>query len=158
MINIRFAERSDCETILSFITELAIYENMLDQVIATRDSLEQNIFDKGYARVIIAEYDNIPVGFALFFNNFSTFLGKQGIYLEDLYVKENMRGKGIGQKLISFLANIVIKEEGGRLEWACLDWNTPSLEFYKKQGASLMDQWTTLRVTGKNLEELAKKY
>ncbi len=157
MINIRNANESDTNTILKFIKELAEYEKMSKDVTATEELLKENLFVKKLAEVVIAEEDNIPVGFALFFHNFSTFLGKGGIYLEDLYVKPNMRNKGIGKKLLKHLANLAVERDCGRLEWSCLDWNEPSIAFYKERGATPMDEWTVYRVTGENLIELARK-
>ena len=157
MINIRNANESDTNTILQFIKELAEYEKMSKDVTATEELLKENLFVKKLAEVVIAEEDNIPVGFALFFHNFSTFLGKGGIYLEDLYVKPNMRNKGIGKLLLKYLANLAVERDCGRLEWSCLDWNEPSIAFYKERGATPMDEWTVYRVTGENLIELARK-
>ena len=157
MINIRNANESDTNTILKFIKELAEYEKMSKDVTATEELLKENLFVKKLAEVVIAEEDNIPVGFALFFHNFSTFLGKGGIYLEDLYVKPNMRNKGIGKMLLKYLANLAVERDCGRLEWSCLDWNEPSIAFYKERGATPMDEWTVYRVTGENLIELARK-
>lgn len=157
MINIRNANINDSSTILGFIKELAEYENMSNDVVATEELLKQNIFEKKLAEVIIAEYDNKPVGFALFFHNFSTFLGKGGIYLEDLYVQPALRGKNIGKALLSSLAKIAVDRDCGRLEWSCLNWNEPSIKFYKSQGAVPMDEWTVYRVTGNELNNLASK-
>ena len=157
MINIRNANINDSATILGFIKELAEYENMSNDVVATEELLKQNIFEKKLAEVIIAEFDNKPVGFALFFHNFSTFLGKGGIYLEDLYVQPAMRGKNIGKALLSSLAKLAVERDCGRLEWSCLNWNEPSIKFYKSQGAIPMDEWTVFRVTGNELNELASK-
>ena len=157
MINIRNANINDSATILGFIKELAEYENMSNDVVATEELLKQNIFEKKLAEVIIAEFDNKPVGFALFFHNFSTFLGKGGIYLEDLYVQPAMRGKNIGKTLLSSLAKLAVDRDCGRLEWSCLNWNEPSIKFYKSQGAIPMDEWTVYRVTGNELNELSSK-
>ena len=157
MINIRNANINDSATILGFIKELAEYENMSNDVVATEELLKQNIFEKKLAEVILAEFDNKPVGFALFFHNFSTFLGKGGIYLEDLYVQPAMRGKNIGKTLLSSLAKLAVERDCGRLEWSCLNWNEPSIKFYKSQGAIPMDEWTVYRVTGNKLNELASK-
>mgnify|MGYP000724030771 FL=1 len=157
MINIRNANINDSATILGFIKELAEYENMSNDVVATEELLKQNIFEKKLAEVIIAEFDNKPVGFALFFHNFSTFLGKGGIYLEDLYVQPAMRGKNIGKALLSSLAKLAVDRDCGRLEWSCLNWNEPSIKFYKSQGAIPMNEWTVYRVTGNELNELASK-
>ena len=130
---------------------------MSNDVVATEELLKQNIFEKKLAEVIIAEFDNKPVGFALFFHNFSTFLGKGGIYLEDLYVQPAMRGKNIGKTLLSSLAKLAVERDCGRLEWSCLNWNEPSIKFYKSQGAIPMNEWTVYRVTGNELNELASK-
>lgn len=157
MINIRNANINDSATILGFIKELAEYENMSNDVVATEELLKQNIFEKKLAEVILAEFDNKPVGFALFFHNFSTFLGKGGIYLEDLYVQPALRGKNIGKALLSSLAKIAVDRDCERLEWSCLNWNEPSIKFYKSQGAIPMDEWTVYRVTGNELNELASK-
>ena len=157
MINIRNANINDSATILGFIKGLAEYENMSNDVVATEELLKQNIFEKKLAEVIIAEFDNKPVGFALFFHNFSTFLGKGGIYLEDLYVQPAMRGKNIGKTLLSSLAKLAVERDCGRLEWSCLNWNEPSIKFYKSQGAIPMNEWTVYRVTGNELNELASK-
>ena len=155
---IRFAKPDDVSLVLELIRELAVYEKMLDEVVATEESLNTYLFEKDMVEVIIGEYENEPVAFALFFPNFSTFLGKPGLYLEDFYVKPNMRGRGFGKKIFSFLANLTKERNYGRLEWVCLDWNEPSISFYKKMGAVSMDDWTTYRMQGKALEELAKKY
>ena len=130
---------------------------MSNDIVATEELLKQNIFEKKLAEVIIAEFDNKPVGFALFFHNFSTFLGKGGIYLEDLYVQPAMRGKNIGKTLLSSLAKLAVDRDCGRLEWSCLNWNEPSIKFYKSQGAIPMNEWTVYRVTGNELNELASK-
>lgn len=155
---LRFADDKDVTLILSFIKELAEYENMIDQVVATQENLKEALFEKKCAEVIIGEYEGKPVGFALFFHNFSTFLGQAGIYLEDLYVKPEMRGKGIGKIILSFLAKLAIERNCGRLEWWCLDWNEPSIEFYMKMGAIPMDEWTVYRVSDTKLLELAGRY
>jgi len=157
MTNIRFATEKDVPIILGFIKELAEYENMSKDVVATEELLIKNIFHEKLAQVIIAEFDKEAVGFALFFNNFSTFLGKGGIYLEDLYVKPSMRNKGVGKTLLKYLANLTLEKGYGRLEWSCLDWNEPSIAFYKERGAIPMDEWTIYRVTGENLKTLANR-
>ncbi len=155
---LRFAEEKDTRLILDFIKELALYENLLDEVVATEDILRQSLFVKKAAEVVIGEYHKEPVGFALFFHNFSTFLGRPGLYLEDLYIKPEMRNKGFGKIMLSFLAKLAIDRNCGRLEWWCLDWNEPSIKFYKKLGAVPMDEWTTFRVTGDELYSLAEKF
>lgn len=152
---IRFAEEKDVGLILSFIKELAEYEDLLDKVVATETILYDSLFKRKAAEVIIGEYNNEPVGFALFFHNFSTFLGQAGIYLEDLYIKPHMRGKGLGKILLSYLAKLAEERDCGRLEWWCLDWNEPSIKFYKSLGAEAMDEWTVYRVNGDNLNQLA---
>jgi len=152
----RFAERKDSGLILSFIKGLASYEKMLDQVVATEEQLEQWIFDKQKAEVIFACEDGREVGFALFFHNFSTFLGRAGIYLEDLFVLPEYRGRGYGKALLRKLAQIAVERECGRLEWWCLDWNKPSIDFYLSLGAKPMDEWTVYRVTGETLKKLAE--
>ena len=154
-ITIRYALKSDISQILFFIKELASYENMLDDVVATEDLLREWIFEKKKAEVILAEENGEPVGLALFFHNFSTFLGRAGIYLEDLFVKPEHRGKGIGKALLQRLAQIAVKRGCGRLEWACLDWNKPSIDFYLSLDAAPMDQWTVYRLTGETLRRMA---
>lgn len=153
-MDIRYAERKDVPLILQFIKELAVYEHMLDEVVADEKILEEWIFDKGKAEVIFALEDGIEVGFALFFHNFSTFLGRAGIYLEDLFVRPEYRGKGYGKGLLTELARITVKRGCGRLEWSCLDWNKPSIDFYRSMGAEPMDDWTVYRISGKTLMEL----
>ena len=139
-MEIRYAERKDTAIILNFIKELALYENMLDQVVATEELLEEWLFDKKAAEVLLAVEDGREVGFALFFHNFSTFLGRAGIYLEDLFVLPEFRGRGFGKALLRKLAQTAIERGCGRLEWACLDWNKPSIDFYLSLGAKPMDE------------------
>ena len=156
-LTIRYAQESDIPKILYFIKELAIYENMLDDVVATEDLLREWIFEKQKAEVLLAEEDGIPVGFALFFHNFSTFLGRAGVYLEDLFVLPEERGKGCGKALLKELARITVERGCGRLECACLDWNQPSIDFYtKRMHAVPMDEWTVYRLTGETLQEAAR--
>ncbi|MGE5613012.1 MAG: N-acetyltransferase family protein [Bacillota bacterium] len=155
---LRFANESDVSLILRFIKELAEYENLLHEVEATEEVLRESLFVRKAAEVIIGEYNNEAVGFALFFHNFSTFLGRPGIYVEDLYVKPEMRGKGFGQAMLSFLAKLAQEKNCGRLEWWCLDWNEPSIKFYRNLGAVPMDEWTVYRVTGKALADLAGRF
>lgn len=155
-VTYRFAERKDIPKILYFIKELANYEKMLDQVIADEKTLEEWIFDKQKAEVIFAVVNNDEVGFALFFHNFSTFLGRAGIYLEDLYVKPEHRKKGYGKGLLKQLAKIAVERGCGRLEWWCLDWNKPSIDFYLSLGAEPMKDWTVYRLTGDTLKNMAK--
>lgn len=152
----RFATKEDSGLILDFIKALAVYEKMENEVVATEGLLKEWIFEKGKAEVIFALEDGKEVGFALFFHNFSTFLGRAGIYLEDLFVLPEYRGKGFGKGLLKVLAKITKERGCGRLEWCCLDWNKPSIDFYLSLGAVPMDEWTTYRVTGDTLESLAK--
>ena len=154
---IRPAVPGDEALILSFIRALAEYEHLSDQVVATPELLREWIFEKGRAEVIFAVAGGREVGFALFFHNFSTFLGRAGIYLEDLFVLPEERGKGYGEALLKHLAHLAVERGCGRLEWACLDWNTPSIDFYtKRMHAVPMDQWTVYRLTGETLEEAAR--
>lgn len=152
----RFAERKDTELILQFIKELSVYEKMADEVVATPELLNEWLFDKKTAETIFCMVDGMEVGFALFFHNFSTFLGRAGIYLEDLYVKPEYRGMGCGKGLLTQLAKIAVERGCGRVEWCCLDWNKPSIDFYKGMGAVPMDQWTTYRLTGETLKKAAE--
>ena len=153
--HLRLARREDVPLVLAFIRELADYEKLLPEVTATPELLEEWLFDREAARVLIAEEAGEPVGFALFFRNFSTFLGKGGIYLEDLYVRPAARGRGIGRALLRRLAAIALEEGCGRLEWWCLDWNEPSIRFYRSLGAQAMEDWTVYRLAGDALRELA---
>lgn len=156
-LEIRFAKKEDTPLILQLVKDLAEYEHMLDQVIATEEIMEEWIFEKKKAEVIIGEYEGKPVGFALFFHNFSTFLGRAGVYLEDLFIKPEYRGMGFGKAMLQRLAQITVERGCGRLEWYCLDWNKPSIDFYKSLGAVSLDDWTTYRMTGDILEEFGKK-
>ena len=156
-IRFRFAQEEDCRLILKFIKSLAKYEKMSDVVVATEEILREWLFMKKKAEVIFALDGEKEVGFALFFHNFSTFLGRAGIYLEDLYVRPSYRGKGYGKALLIKLAQIAVTRGCGRLEWACLDWNQPSIDFYRSLGAVPMDEWTVYRVSGKTLEKMAKR-
>lgn len=153
---IRQADINDVSTILSFIKALAEYENMSDQVVATEELLKEWLFEKKKAEVLLAMEGDTAVGIALYFYNFSTFLGRAGIYLEDLFVKEEYRGKGYGKALLKELARIAVSQGCGRLEWCCLDWNQPSIDFYLSLGARSMDDWKQYRVTGDTLKALAK--
>lgn len=153
----RFAEEKDTGLILEFIRELADYEKMLDEVVAREEVLREWIFNKKTAEVIFVMEDSVEVGFAVFFHNFSTFLGKAGIHLEDLYVKPEYRGKGYGKALIKKLAEIAVERGCGRLEWWCLDWNKSSIDFYLSIGAEPMEDWTVYRIAGDVLNNLAIK-
>ena len=154
--SIRVARKKDLPIILSFIKKLAVYEKMEDQVIATEKSLKDWLFNKKVAKVIFAVENGKEVGFALYFFNFSTFVGKAGIYLEDLFVDEIHRGKGYGKALLKHLAREVVEKDLGRLEWCCLDWNKPSIDFYLSLGAKQMNGWTIYRLTGEELKNFAK--
>ena len=154
---IRFAEVGDTPLILGFIKELAAYEKMSDLVVADEALLSEWIFEKKKAEVIFAMEGGREVGFALFFHNFSTFLGRAGIYLEDLYVAPAYRGRGHGKALLCTLARIALERGCGRLEWSCLDWNKPSIDFYLSLGAEQMNDWTVYRVAGDTLRALADK-
>ena len=153
---ILFATENDTETILKFIKALAEYENMSDDVVATPEILKEWIFEKKKAEVIFAVENGEKIGFALFFHNFSTFLGRSGIYLEDLFVLPEHRGKGYGKALLKFLAKTTVERGCGRLEWCCLDWNKPSIDFYLSVGAKPLDDWTIYRMTGDELKEFAE--
>lgn len=154
-LNFRNAEESDAPLILKFIKGLAEYEKMAGDVVATEETLKTWIFDKDKAEVIFGVKDGKEIGFALFFHNFSTFLGRAGIYLEDLYVLPEYRRRGYGKALLKEVARIAVERGCGRFEWACLDWNTPSIEFYLSLGAKRMDEWTIYRLTGDALKEVA---
>lgn len=147
----RFATENDVATILHFIRSLAEYEKLLDEVCADEATLREWIFEKGKAEVLFATVDGKEAGFALFFHNFSTFLGRAGIYLEDLFVLPEYRGLGCGKGLIRRLAQIAVERGCGRLEWSCLDWNKPSIDFYLSLGARPMDGWKVYRITGERL-------
>lgn len=151
-----FATENDCAEILNFINLLAEYEKMHNDVVATEELLKEWIFEKKKAEVIFAVEDGKKVGFALFFHNFSTFLGRAGIYLEDLFVLPEFRGKGYGKALLKKLAAIAVERKCGRLEWSCLDWNKPSIDFYLSLGAKPMDGWKVYRLEGETLINNAK--
>ena len=155
-MDFRFADRKDTALILRFIIELAAYEKMENEVVADEKLLEEWIFDKQKAEVIFALENGKEVGFALFFHNFSTFLGRAGLYLEDLFVMPEYRGRGYGKALLKKLAEIAVERGCGRLEWWCLDWNKPSIDFYLSLGAEAMRDWTVYRIAGDTLTELAK--
>jgi len=158
-VTLRFATKADLGTVLEFIKGLAEYERLSHEVVANEEVLDQSLFGRQpVAEVVIADYQNTPAGFAVFFRNFSTFLGRPGLYLEDLFVKPPMRGKGIGGALLAFLATLAKERGCGRLEWAVLDWNTPAIDFYKKLGARPMEEWTVFRVTGPALTDLSDRF
>ncbi len=155
-IRIAPATENDLPLIHRFIKELAEYERMSDQCVVTEALLRESLFgEKKFAEVVVAYYHDEPAGFALFFHNFSTFVGRPGIYLEDLYVFPHLRGKGIGKALLVFLAKTAKERNCGRFEWSVLDWNEPSIIFYKKLGAVPLSDWTTFRLAGNGLEALA---
>ena len=153
----RFAERRDTALILQFIKDLAEYEKMAGLVVATPEMLEEEIFEKRKAEVLFVMENGREVGFALFFHNFSTFLGRAGLYLEDLFVLPEFRGKGYGKATLKKLAQIAVERGCGRFEWWCLDWNRPSIDFYLSLGAEPMSEWTTYRVAGEKLLKLAEE-
>ena len=157
-IQLRNATPDDVGLILDLIHELAVYEKLSDQAVATPEDMTANLFGpRPFAEVLIGELDGQPQGFALFFPTFSTFLGKPGIYLEDLYVREQARSSGLGKALLARLAHLAVERGCGRLEWAVLDWNEPALGFYRRLGARAQDDWTTYRLSGAALGELAKQ-
>ena len=155
-LTFRFAEEADTSLILRFIRELAEYEHLLDQVVADEETLRDQLFQKHRAEVLFALEEGEEIGFALFFHNFSTFLGRAGLYLEDLYVRPEYRGRGYGKALFQQLAAIAAERGCGRLEWWCLDWNTPSIGFYKSLGAEAMEDWTVYRLSGQALRHLGR--
>ena len=150
------ASRKDVPIILQFIKDLARYEKLENEVIATEELIEEWLFDKEKAEVIFAVVDHKKIGFALFFHNFSTFLGRAGLYLEDLYIMPEYRGHGYGKAMIKELARIAVTRGCGRLEWWCLDWNQSSIDFYLSLGAKAMDEWTVYRITGESLRKLSE--
>jgi GNAT superfamily N-acetyltransferase len=155
-ITIRSATERDVPTILGFIRALAQYERLEHEVVATEESLRRTLFGaRAYAEVVFACLDDEPLGFALFFHNYSTFLGKPGIYLEDLFVRPEARGRGLGKRLLTWLARTAVERNCGRLEWAVLDWNEPSIRFYKSLGAAHKSEWQIFRLTGDALTALA---
>lgn len=151
---IRPAKESESALVLDFIKKLAKYEKMLDEVEATVDTIHESLFVKHDAEVVFGCEDGVPVGFALFFHNFSTFVGRKGLYLEDLFVIPEKRGLGYGKALLLHLAHLAKERHCGRMEWVCLDWNTPSIAFYKSLGAKAMDDWTIYRLDEKSLSSL----
>ena len=155
---IRPAVENDTGTIFSLINELAEYERLAHEMVATEDDIRRSLFgDRPYAEALIGEYENTPISFALFFYNFSTFAGRPGIYLEDLYVKPAYRGKGFGRKILVHIARLAIKRNCGRFEWSVLNWNTPAIRTYDKLNAKPMNDWILYRLTGEALLKLAEK-
>jgi GNAT superfamily N-acetyltransferase len=157
-LHIRSAQRDDIALILGFIHELAEYEKLSEQVVADPEQMTEHLFGtRPFAEVLIGEVDGAAAGFALFFHNYSTFLGKPGIYLEDLYVRACARGTGLGTALLGKLASLAIERGCGRLEWSVLDWNEPAIGFYQRLGAEPLDDWTVFRLTGPALHDLSQK-
>ena len=157
-LTIRPALPRDLPQVLTFIRELAVYEHLEHEVVATEADLKMALFGpRPYAEVVFACLDGVPVGFALFFHNFSTFLGRPGIYLEDLFVRPEARGAGVGKRLLAWLARTALERGCGRLDWAVLNWNEPSIGFYRSLGAMAVDEWTTFRLTGAALQRVARE-
>jgi GNAT superfamily N-acetyltransferase len=160
-LSVRAAKPDDIPLILALVRELALYEKAPEQVTATEEMLRRNLFGEGFGRgpvaeCVIGELDGGPQGFALYFINFSTWLAKPGLYLEDLFVRPQVRGRGLGRALLAHLARVAVERGCGRFEWSVLDWNTPAIGFYKALGATPMDEWTVFRMTGEALEKLAE--
>ncbi len=156
-LRIREAKPEDVPLILQLIRELADYEKLSHEVVADEKTLRETLFgERKYAEILIAEYNGQPAGQALFFHNYSTFIGRPGIYLEDIYVRPSLRGKGIGKSLLKSLIKLAKERNCGRVEWAVLDWNEPSIQFYKKMGAVPMDEWTVFRVTQDKFDDIIK--
>ena len=155
-LKIRETTEEDCSLILSLIKEIAEYEKMSDQVVATEESLKESIFRNKRAEVVILELNREAVGYALYFYNYSTFIGKSGLYLEDIFIKKEVRGKGIGKEVFKFLVKKAKEEGCKRMEWTCLNWNEPSIKFYKSLGATPMDEWTIYRLTEKEINKLSE--
>ena len=157
--NIRSSNADDCPLILQFIKELAEYENLSHEVVATPQILQQSLFgERPYAEVLIAEYQATPVAYALFFHNLSTFTGRPGIYLEDIYVQPEVRGKGFGKSMLSYIAKLAVERNCTRVEWSVLDWNEPSIQFYRSIGAIPLEEWTVQRLHGEALSKFAKEF
>lgn len=156
-MKLRYANRDEVNLILHFIKELAVYEKMSDQVVVTEALLTKWIFDQKIAEVLFLIEDDKAIGFALYFYNFSTFLGKAGIYLEDVYIQPAFRHRGFGKEVFKHLANVMIEKDLGRIEWSCLKWNQPSIDFYLKLGANPMNEWTTFRLTRQTAETMLNK-
>jgi GNAT superfamily N-acetyltransferase len=158
-LRLRFAQEPDLELILELIRGLAEFEKLAHEMVADAETLRRSLFaDRRMAEVVIAEYGEAPAGFALFFHNFSTFLGKPGIYLEDLFIKPEFRGQGIGRSMLAFLARLAVERGCGRLEWAVLDWNRRAINFYRSLGARAMEEWIVYRLTGRELENLSCRF
>lgn len=149
---LRNSVTEDVDLILSLIKEMAIYENMLNEVIATKESIMESIFEKKQAEAMIAEFNGKPIGYVLYFFNYSTFVGRSGFYLEDIYIKKEYRGMGLGKEIFKVISKIAYENGCKRMEWSCLNWNTPSIKFYKSLGAIPMDEWTVYRLTEDNIK------
>lgn len=156
-MKVRLATRKDTQTILDLIIELAVYEKLEHEVTATVEILEEWLFDKEKAKVLLGEVDGNVVGYCLYFYNFSTFLGKAGIYIEDLYVKKEYRGSGYGKQFFKEVAMIAVDEDCQRIDWSCLKWNKPSIEFYESLGAKAQEEWVGFRLTIEDIKRLAGK-
>lgn len=154
---IRPAQPNEVGLILNFIKQLAEYEKCSDEVVADEQTIYQSIFVEKAAEVVFAEEDGVVIGFALFFHNFSTFVGRKGLYLEDLFIIPEKRGLGYGKAILKHLANIAVERNCGRMEWICLDWNAPSLAFYRSIGAVPLDEWTVQRMTESVMKRFAKE-
>ena len=154
---IRKAKKEDSQTILNLINGIAKYEKMENEVVATKESIEKSIFDLNQAKVLIAEENNVPVGFALYFYNYSTFFGKANIYLEDIFVYEKYRKRGYGKKLFFEVVKIAKENNASRIDWLCLNWNKPAIDFYLKLGAKPMKNWTLFRLTENEINNLTKQ-
>jgi GNAT superfamily N-acetyltransferase len=158
-LTLRFATVEDIPVILEFIKELADYEKLTHEVVATEEKLKESLFgERPIAEVIIADYLSNPVGFTLFFHNFSTFLGRPGIYIEDIFIRPEHRGIGIGRTILVYLAKLALERDCGRLEWSVLDWNINAINFYNELGAQAMDEWTVFRITRDTLSDLSKEH
>lgn len=156
-VTFRYANEADTGLVLEFIKGIAAYEKMSDEVVATEELLHEWMFEKKLVEVIFAEAEQDTVGFALFFQNFSTFVGRAGLYLEDIFVKPEYRKKGYGKAIFQKLAQIAVERGCQRFEWVCLDWNQPSIDFYRSMGAVPMDQWTIYRLSGDGIKKAAEK-
>jgi len=158
-LTLRFAEEYDVPVILEFIKELADYEKLSHEVVATEEKLKKSLFgENSFAEVIIAEYLTKPVGFCLFFHNYSTFLGRPGIYIEDIYIKLEHRGLGFGKSILAYLAKLAVERDCGRIEWSVLDWNINALNFYNDLGAEPMNEWTVFRISGDTISQLSMEF
>ena len=155
---VRIADEKDTGAILKMVRELAEYERLLDGFTATEELLKETLFQRGVAETLIGEYNQEPVGYAIFFHNVSSFAGSLGIYIEDIYVKPELRSKGFGEAMFALIAKMAVERKCARLEWSCLKWNKPSIAFYEKMGAEPLKEWTVYRLTGKNLEKTAGKF